>query len=132
MDLFRDENQRARGVLAKVPAGGGAVQRFRTAGAPNPTEPDWSPDGKWIAFTSQTGEFDICVVPADGSAPPTVLVRGQRPVVVAEFADADFQPAHRLPDTCCLCLTCSRNNTRILRRISGSDSQPAWAKDLNF
>ena len=80
-----------------MPADGGAVQVIHTAGAPNPTEPDWSPDGKWIAFTSQTSEFDICVVPADGGAAPTVLVRGAGPVVVAQFADADFQPFGRLP-----------------------------------
>ena len=66
-------------MLAKVPAGGGEVQRMPTAGAPNPTEPDWSPDGKWIAFTSQMGDFNICVVPADGGVPPTVLVAGQNP-----------------------------------------------------
>src|ERR1019366_7036818 len=65
-----------RRVLAKVPAGGGALQRIPTPGAPNPTEPDWSPDGKWIAFTSQTGEFDICVLPANGGT-LTVLVAGE-------------------------------------------------------
>ena len=64
--------------LAKVSAGGGAIQRIPTPGAPNPTEPDWSPDGKWIAFTSQTSEFDICVVPAAGGS-PTVLVAGEDP-----------------------------------------------------
>ena len=67
-----------RRVLAKVPAGGGAVQRIPTSGVSNPTEPDWSPDGKWIAFTSQMGEFDICVVPADGGT-ATVLVPGEDP-----------------------------------------------------
>ena len=62
-----------------MPAGGGEVQASHTAGAPNPTEPDWSPDGKWIAFTSQMGEFDICVMPADGSAPPRCWCAGEDP-----------------------------------------------------
>ena len=51
MDLFRDENKRSAACSTKIPAGGGAIQVIHTVGAPNPTEPDWSPDGKWIAFT---------------------------------------------------------------------------------
>ena len=80
-----------RRVLAKIPAGGGAMQRIPTPGAPNPTEPDWSPDGKWIAFTRQAGEFDICVMPADGSAPASA--NAMKP----EAAHAGFQPHGRLP-----------------------------------
>ena len=91
MDLFRDENRTSAACWPKCRRAAGRCSVIPTAGAPNPTEPDWSPDGKWIAFTSQTGEFDICVMPADGSTPPTVLVRGRGPVVVAELADADFQ-----------------------------------------
>ena len=60
-------------MLAKVSPDGGAIQRIPTSGVANPTEPDWSPDGKWIAFTSQMGEFDICVMPADGRHRPRCL-----------------------------------------------------------
>jgi TolB protein len=115
-----------RRVLAKVPAGGGAMQRIPTPGASNPTEPDWSPDGKWIAFTSQTGEFDICVLPANGGT-PTVLVAGE---------DSSWSPNSRT-----LIFTRRAGGRHVLSvldvftkqvkdiaRISGSDSQPAWAR----
>jgi TolB protein len=116
-----------RRVLAKVSASGGAFQRIPTAGAPNPTEPDWSPDGKWIAFTSQAGGFSICVMPADGSAAPTVLVSGE---------DPSWAPNSRT-------LICNRRTgghyvlsvldvftkqVKDVPRVLDSDSQPAWAR----
>jgi len=54
--------------LFTIPAGGGTTRRLRTDTAPNPTEPDWSPDGKMIAFTTMRGggNFDICVVDYNG------------------------------------------------------------------
>jgi TolB protein len=116
-----------RRVLAKVPAGGGAVQRIPTTGASSPTEPDYSPDGKWIAFTSQylTG-FTICIVPADGGT-ATALVEGE---------DPSWSPNSRT-------LICTRRpgghyalsvldamtkQVKNIDRISGNDSQPAWAR----
>jgi len=116
-----------RRVLAKVPAGGGAVQRIPTSGVSSPTEPDWSPDGKWIAFTSQySGGFNICVVPAGGGT-ATLLVEGE---------DPSWSPNSRT-------LICARRSgsrytlsvldamtkqVKDIGRISGNDSQPAWAK----
>ena len=60
MDLFRHENEGRRAPrLAKVSASGGEIHLLNTAGVSNPTEPDWSPDGKWIAFTRQAGDFSV-------------------------------------------------------------------------
>jgi TolB protein len=116
-----------RRVLAKVPAAGGEIQVIHTVGAPSPTEPDWSPDNKWIAFTCQfSGEFDICIAPAGGGA-PVILTAGE---------DPSWSPNSRT-------LVCTRRagghyalsvldvftkQVKDIGRISGNDSQPAWAK----
>jgi TolB protein len=121
----------SRRLLAKVPADGGAVQVIRTTGAPNPTEPDWSPDGKWIAFTSQTSEFDICVVPADGSADPVVLVRGQDPSWSPNSRTLIFNHSAGYLQTLSV-LDVFTKQVKDVGRIAGSDSEPAWRKDLNF
>jgi len=117
----------SRRLLAKVPAGGGEVRVLRTVGVSNPTEPDWSPDGKWIAFTSQMGEFDICVVPAGGGA-ATVLVPGEDPswapnsrTLVCARRTASYRYVLSLLDA-------PTKQVKDVPRVSGSDSQPAWAR----
>src|SRR5204863_5852831 len=67
-----------RAALYTISAEGGEMQRLRTAGVLNTTEPDWSPDGKWIVFTAQMGNFEICFVPAAGGD-ARVLVSGADP-----------------------------------------------------
>ena len=116
-----------RRVLAKVSAGGGATQRIPTPDAPNPTEPDWSPDDKWIAFTRQAGGFDICVMPVDGSAPPTVLVAGEDPSWSPNSRTLIF--TRRTGGRYVLSvLDVFTKQVKDIPRISGNDSQPAWAK----
>jgi TolB protein len=115
-----------RRVLAKVAASGGAIQRIPTLGAPNPTEPDWSPDGKWIAFTSQMGDFNICVMPADGGA-PTVIATGEDPSWSPNSRTLVF--TRRAAGRYALSvLDVFTKQVKDIARISGNDSQPAWAK----
>lgn len=116
-----------RRSLYKIPAAGGTASRIST-GVSNPTEPEWSPDNKWIVFTQQRrGGFDICVVPAGGGS-ATVLVEGEDPswgpnsrTVV--YAVRDGKGHRRLS-----MLDVPTKQTKTVSRISGSNSQPSWAK----
>jgi len=117
----------ARRLLAKVPAGGGGVQTLRTVGVSNPTEPDWSPDGKWIAFTSQMGEFDVCVVPASGGM-VTVLVPGEDPSWAPNSRTLIYARRTTSYRYVLSLLDAPTKQVKDIARVSGSDSQPAWAR----
>ena len=115
-------------MLAKVSPNGGEIQRVPTPGVANPTEPDWSPDGKWIAFTSQMGEFDICVMPADGSAPPTTLVQGSDTSWASNSRTLIFVRRTSSYRYVLSLLDAPTKQVKDVARVSGSDSQPAWAR----
>ncbi len=69
-----------RRQLAKISPDGGEIHYLSTHGTPNPTEPDWSPDGKMdrLYLPSQWISSQVCVMAAvDGSIPPVVLVPGE-------------------------------------------------------
>jgi len=56
-----------------VDATGGKAERL-TVNPAYEGRPYWSPDGEMIAFmTDRWGNDDICIMPSDGSAPPTRL-----------------------------------------------------------
>lgn len=57
------------GDLWTVGANGGTAQRL-TVHEANEQFPVWSPDGKWIAFSSnRRGSYDVWVIPASGGEP---------------------------------------------------------------
>ena len=114
--------------LAKVSVNGGKIQPLNTAGAANPTEPDWSPDGKWIAFTRQAGDFDICVMPADGSLAPTVLVAGQNPSWAPNSRTLVFNRRAANYRQVLSVLDVFTKQYKDCARATGNNSQPAWAR----
>ena len=109
----------------KFPQAAAQFSAFRRVGAPNPTEPDWSPDGKWIAFTCADAAASLTSASCRRTAGDAGGAgAGRRPVVVAEFADAGFHAARGRALSCCLCLTCSRNKSRILAGFRGTILNP--------
>ncbi|MBN2507670.1 MAG: PD40 domain-containing protein [Verrucomicrobia bacterium] len=112
--------------LYVVPAAGGPMRRLTTAGVPNATEPDWSPDGKWIVFTTMMRQFHICVVKAGG---------GEARVVV-EGEDPSWAPNSRAVVFCrgpdhgksLSLLDVPTAKVKTMRRFLGSNSQPSWAR----
>ena len=113
-------------ALYVVPASGGPMTRLRTAGVGSVTEPDWSPDGKWIAFTALSRPFQICRVPAQGGA-AEVLCEGEDPAWAPNSRTIIF--THRSGDRRTLSLL-DADTKRVKTRgqYSGSRSQPSWAK----
>jgi TolB protein len=122
---YASKQKGVRGLF-KVPASGGAAQRIITRGVSSPSEPDWSPDGKWIVFTAQMGGFEICVVPAAGGD-VTVLVSGEDPSWAPNSRTVIF--ANRSGGSRRLSLLdVPTKQVKDAARISGSNSQPSWAR----
>ena len=115
-----------RSALFTVPAGGGPMRRLSTGGALNCTEPDWSPDGKQIVFTRLVGDFEICVVPAGGSA-MTPLVAGEDPSWAPNSRTVIFTRRVKGKRVVSL-LDVPTKQTKDIQQTSGSCSQPCWAK----
>lgn len=115
-------------LLYTVPARGGEMQRVRLVGVSNATEPDWSPDGQYLIFTTQGGgtNFEICIVAAGGGE-VTRLVSGEDPSWAPNSRTVVY--ARRAGGVRVLSLLdVPTKQTKDLPRISGSCSQPSWAR----
>ena len=108
-----------------MPAEGGAPQRISTTGAINPSDPSWSPDGKLIAFTSQTGKFfNIWVVPVAGGA-PTLVCAGEDPSWASNSRNLIFT-RRDVNKRVLGIVDVPTKQVKMLPAFSGSASQPDW------
>jgi TolB protein len=111
-----------------IGVGGGQPRRLRTDGAGRPTEPDWSPDGKSIIFTSQVAAgFSLWTVPADGSKAPTQLVEGEDPSWAPNSRTVVF--VRRVGGKRVLhLLDVPSKSYKAIPTNLGSCSQPCWSR----
>lgn len=116
-----------RRTLAKVSVDGGEVQRVRTSGVVNPSEPDWSPDGKSIAFTAQMGNFEICVIPAQGGE-AKLLVSGEDPCWAPNSRTLIFTRRGSGGKRSLSLLDVPTKQSKDIAQNIGQCSQPSWAR----
>jgi TolB protein len=115
-----------RRALYTIAPDGSKMARLRTDGVSNPSEPDWSPDGKTIIFTSQMGSFNLCTVPASGGV-AEVIVSGEDPSWAPNSRTVIF--TRRVGNKRVLSLLdVPTKRVKDTAQISGSRSQPSWAK----
>src|SRR5262245_8931317 len=72
-----DETHETRSAIWSVPVDGSAEPRRLTAGAKRDATVRWSPDGRWLAFTSARGDdrAQLFVLPVDGPGESRQLTR---------------------------------------------------------
>jgi WD40-like Beta Propeller Repeat len=67
-------------IIYVSPDGGGTPRVLQTGTAGHDSSPSWSPDGRWIAYSTRSGgDSSVSVIPVFGSAPRVVARRASYP-----------------------------------------------------
>ena len=111
--------------LYKVPAQGGNPVRIRTAGAFRPSEPDWSPDGQKIAFTSQGGRFFTIFVVSAAGGQVEKICDGEDPSWAANSRNIIFT-RRGVNKRQLAIVDVVTKRVKLLPALTGSASQPDW------
>jgi Tol biopolymer transport system component/DNA-binding winged helix-turn-helix (wHTH) protein len=99
-------------------------------------EPDWSPDGQWIAYRS-LGRGGIWTVPATGGSPRQVIEFGSQPAWSPDSQTIAFRADTGATDSRANLWTVNRDGTgrREVTRIGtpdGGHHGPSWSRDGRF
>jgi len=92
----------------------------------NLTSPDWSPDGSQIAFTSGSRPFHIWVMPASGGE-AKMVADGEDPCWAPNSRTLIFTQQGNDKQVLSL-LDVPTKHVKTVRQISGSCSEPSWAR----
>lgn len=116
----------------RFPVGGGTPQPIvrSTAGE---SSPQYSPDGRWLAFTSdRSGTYEVWVAKADGSSPVRLTNSGVHGAGGAQWSpDSRYLGFNMAPDHHNDVFVASVENKEV-RRITSEpfvNSAPSWSHD---
>ncbi|HVP38366.1 MAG TPA: S41 family peptidase [Candidatus Saccharimonadales bacterium] len=125
----------ARGEIFTVPAEKGDVRNLTQSPGSRERGPQWSPDGKWIAyFSDKSGEWEIHVCGSDGKAPDRQVTHGGNTYRYSLQWSPDSKKIAFNDKTRCLywCDVATGKITKVDKGEFGEITDFSWAPDSRW